>query len=377
MTSIGTSSSQPMRWRDYGLESGRGLEAFWAEHLAERPRSLLFVLGRGFDPRCRLGLEMIIAAGGVGGLDIIGIEYDEGEASPSLAYSDRVTENWARVSEAVGARGTIETRRIPFWSGARRVGPLHAADVFTASGQLTKYDDVVVNIGAMPRGIYFPLIARILYLLDHSVDAAARPTNLHVLVADDPVLDARIIEEGVDETASFLHSFEGSFSREATGPQPRVWIPLLGESRTIQFDRIYDLVKPDEICPVLPFPSKNPRRGDDIVIQYRDLLFDQHRLDPRSLMYAAEQNPFEVYRRIRKAAFHYHDTLRLIGGCKVALSALSSKLMSLGVLMVAYELKPALDIGLAHVECRGYRVDNFQSDAKLFGLWLAGECYVG
>ena len=373
--SAGTTPIPPMRWRDYFLEKGRGLIEFWSEHLGERERSVLLVLGRGFDPRSRLGLDMILAAGGVGGRDVLGLDYDEGEASPSLAYAQRVEENWTHISTAVQGRGTIELRGLPFWSGTRRVGPLHAANIFNLPEELTRYDDVVIDISAMPRGVYFPLIARILYLLDHAAAEATNRTNLHVLVADDPALDSRIVEEGIDETASFLHSFEGSFSREATGQQPRVWIPLLGESRTIQFDRIYDLVKPDEICPVLPFPSKNPRRGDDIVLEYRDLLFDQHQLDPRSLMYAAELNPFEVYRRIRKASFHYHDTLRLIGGCKVALSALSSKLMSLGVLMVAYELKPLLDIGLAHVECRGYRVDNFESVAEVFGLWLAGECY--
>ena len=373
--SAGTTPIPPMRWRDYFLEKGRGLIEFWSEHLGERERSVLLVLGRGFDPRSRLGLDMILTAGGVGSRDVLGLDYDEGEASPSLAYAQRVEENWTHISTAVQGRGTIELRGLPFWSGSRRVGPLHAANIFNLPEELTRYDDVVVDIGAMPRGVYFPLIARILYLLDHAAAEATNRTNLHVLVADDPALDSRIVEEGIDETASFLHSFEGSFSREATGQQPKVWIPLLGESRTIQFDRIYDLVKPDEICPVVPFPSKNPRRGDDIVLEYRDLLFDQHQLDPRSLMYAAEQNPFEVYRRIRKASFHYHDTLRLIGGCKVALSALSSKLMSLGVLMVAYELKPLLDIGLAHVECRGYRVDNFESVAEVFGLWLAGECY--
>ena len=48
--------------------------------------------------------------------------------------------------------------------------------------------------------------------------------------------------------------------------------------------------------------------------------------------------------------------LNLIGGCKVALSALCSKLMSLGVLLVGYELKTAnsLQIGIAHIECQGY-----------------------
>jgi hypothetical protein len=228
----------PMRWRDYVLEKGRGLIDIWSEHLGERERSLLFVLGKGFDPRSRLGLDMILAAGGAGGRDLIGLDYDEGEASPSLAYAQRVEENWTHITTAVQGRGTIELRRLPFWSGTRRVGPLHAANIFNLPQELTRYDNVVIDISAMPRGVYFPLIARILYLLDHPGAEATSRTNLHVLVADDPALDSRIVEEGIDETASFLHSFEGSFSREATGQQPRVWIPLLGESRTIQFDRV-------------------------------------------------------------------------------------------------------------------------------------------
>ncbi len=175
-----------------------------------------------------------------------------------------------------------------------------------------------------------------------------------------------------------MHPFEGEFNREASGQQPKVWIPVLGEGRTTQFDRIYDLVKPDEVCPVLPSPSRNPRRGDDIVMEYRDLLFDQLRLDPRNIIYSSEYNPFEVYRQIRKAAIQYHDVLGLIGGCKIALSALCSKLMSLGVLLVGYELKAAnsLQVGIAHIECQGYDMpDSVVPNPEPVGLWLAGECY--
>ncbi len=104
-----------------------------------------------------------------------------------------------------------------------------------------------------------------------------------------------------------------------------------------------------------PLAGAEPRRGDDIVVEYQRELFDELRLDPRGFLYASEDNPFEVYRQVRAAILHYNDVFKLLGGCKVALSALSSKLMSLGLLLVAYELKrAAYNIGVAHIECQGY-----------------------
>ena len=230
----------------------------------------------------------------------------------------------------------------------------------------------------MPRSVYFPLVARLLFFYDQLKQKNKSAPNIHVVVAEDPVLDCQIREEGVDETADFLHPFEGDFNKQATAQQPRVWIPVLGEGRITQFDRIWDRVKPDEVCPVLPSPSRNPRRGDDIIMEYRDLLFEQLRVDPRNMIYASEYNPFEVYRQIRKAASQYHEVLGLIGGCKIALSALCSKLMSLGVLLVGYEMKAAncLQIGVAHIECQGYGMpDSVVPNPQPVGLWLAGECY--
>jgi hypothetical protein len=52
--------------------------------------------------------------------------------------------------------------------------------------------------------------------------------------------------------------------------------------------------------------------------------------------------------------------------------------MSLGVLLVAYELKitDSLQIGIAHIECQGYDMpDSVVPNPELVGLWLAGECY--
>jgi hypothetical protein len=169
---------------------------------------------------------------------------------------------------------------------------------------------------------------------------------------------------------------------EATEGIPKVWIPILGEGQRNQLERIYILVNPDEICPVLPFPSLSPRRGDELLIEYRELLFDHWRIEPRNIIYSSEQNPFETYRQIQRAVLHYNQALESLGGCKAAVSAVSSKLLSLGAFLATYELKSTgISIGLAHIEAQGYEVvggdntDSMPVEGELFTLCLAGECY--
>lgn len=116
------------------------------------------------------------------------------------------------------------------------------------------------------------------------------------------------------------------------------------------------------------------------MIEYRELLFDQLRVEPRNIIYAAESNPFEVYRQLMRSILHYDRALKPLGGCKVALSAMSSKLASMGVLLAAYELgrrDPKVTVGVAHVESQGYRVESNGTapSTTLFTMWLSGECY--
>lgn len=338
-------------------------------------RDLLLIIGRGFDPRMCLGIDMLVSAGGTGRLDVTGLDLREGATSPSLSHQQLVDDNWVSLTKAVGTRGKIEIRAVEFWSAeGRRISSQSARDLFDSEDAFTAYTDVVVDISSLPRSVYFPLIARILYLLDNSPTGSQGRVNLHVLVAEDPGLDASIQEEGIDEKAEFMASFGGGFDEEAV-QTPKVWIPMLGENRGIQFDRIYDRVKPNEICPVLPSPSRDPRRVDNIVLEYHERLFDQHHLDGRAFIYAAEQNPFEVYRQLRRTLHRYDQVFDLLGGCRVAVSPLSSKLMSLGALLVAYELKErGHGIGIANIESQGYALVGNPPEAELFGMWIAGEC---
>jgi hypothetical protein len=299
-------------------------------------------------------------------------------SSGSANHRDAAEANWGIIKNAVGCRGSARSQSVQFRSNdGRRIAARSAANIFVDETALDSYSDVVVDISAMPRVVYFPLISRLIYFYDERRRISKSGPNIHVVVSEDPHLDTVIREHGVDETAAYLHPFEGPFNREARGGEPTVWIPILGEGRTTQFDRIYDLVKPDEVCPVLPSPARNPRRSDDILMEYQNLLFDQLRIEPRNIIYASESNAFDVYRQVRGTALHYDRVLGLVGGCRVALTAMCSKVMSLGILLVAYELKSShVGVGIAHIECQGYDMPEDQIvEVESVGLWIAGQCY--
>lgn len=371
------------RWYNYVLDRGDTLRHFWSSHLNESVRDVLFVLGKGFDPRLCNGLEAILDAGGSGRRDVLAVAFEEGRASPSEVHQPEALANWEQLERMLKGKGSLHSKPIKMRSDdGRSVGSRAAAGVLKDWSDIKDYSDVLIDISAMPRSVYFPLIAKALHIIDDATSQnTRRPINLHVLVSNNPSLDECIKDEGVEDTAIYVYPFAGGLEREATAMVPRIWIPLLGEGQSVQLERIHTLVVPDEICPVLPSPSLDPRRGDKLVLEYRELLLDSLRVEPRNFIYASESNPFEVYRQIGRTIVQYRGALTPLGGCKTVLSALSSKLMSVGALLVAYELREdAGGVGIAHVESRGYQMDpgvaeSVSAQSELCSLWVAGECY--
>jgi len=307
------------------------------------------------------------------------IRYDEGEGSPSRAYADLVEKNRDDLIKAMNGRGIVRIVDVPMWSDdGRRLGSRRASDAI-GPDSIERFEDVIVDISAMPRGIYYPILAKLLYLLDEATRHQGSG-NLHVLVSEQVQIDEQIQEEGIDEHASYMHGFSSSLVRESTAAVPTIWIPVLGEGKKAQLERIYDHIRPDEICPVLPSPAANPRRADNLIAEYRRLLFDSLRIEPRNFIYASERNPFEVYRQVYGTILRYNSVLEALGGCKVVVSALSSKLLSVGALLAAYEaLHNNMMVGISHVETQGYHIEGQlpKFESELFTLWVAGDCYNG
>ena len=368
------------RWDGYVLRGGDEFVPFWQSLVDSRSRDLLFIMGKGFDPRMCKSAETILSLGGKGVRHCLLIEYDEGPASPSAAHNALVQSNVRKLEQLFAGQDCLQSKEIDMWSsdGRRRVGPRRAAEAFDSLDKIGRYTDILFDISALPRSLYMAVLNKLLYLIDTSGEVQ-RP-NLHVLTEDNPALDQLIVAEGLDDNATYLHGFESGIEQEATAHWPRVWMPTLGEGKISHFERINELVKPDEIAPVLPFPCSNPRRADDLILEYREVLFDRLSVEATNLIHAPEQNPFGVYREIVSAATHYIEAMKVLDGCKVVLSVLSSKLLSVGTLLAAYDLKQAgHTVGVAHVQAEGYDMGNESTPSDLHGdlfeIWIAGEPY--
>jgi len=379
--------SSKLRWESYVLfRSSKEINTFWCEHYKNKGRKTLFILGKGFDIRMNLGLKNLIANNQIE-VNTLLVEFDEGRSSASHDYERYVDDNTSELEMLSGI--IIEKREISLWKGSgrkkRRIGDREAADnIIISYDEIKEYSDIILDISALPRGIYFSLIGKILILIDSHKLGGNELHNFFIVTSENAKIDSMTQEEVVDEDLNYTHGFGGGL--ELTSEVPIIWFPILGENKKHQLLKANQKINPREICPLLPFPSKDPRRSDQLIIEYHRLLFDELRIEGQNLMYVPEQNPFEVYRSLCHAIINYNESLKILYGCKAAISTFSSKLLSIGALLAAYEFtycneSDRIAVGLLNVDSQGYKIDEeelltaMKNESELFLTWLTGEPY--
>ncbi len=365
-----------MRWDPYVLVAGGEFDAFWKEHLGSAERDVLFVLGRGFDPRASKALERLSAFGALPRVWLLAFDNGQEDSTQRRALT---AENHRKLVEVVGVANVVE---LPVRIGR---GPANATSRSTTTvihGRVGSEmpDDVVVDISAMPRVVALTAIAKLIYALDEQRRKGGKQTNLHVVAAESVRTDLEARGSLMDEV-SYLVGFSGRLNEETTVDVPRVWFPVLGEGQRHRLERIRDSVNPDEICPVVPFPSRDPRRGDKIIDEHGEQLFEDFRVEPSNILRASEFNPFEAYRQLFLAMDRYRGSLRELGGCKAFVSPLSSKLLSVGALLACYDHRygevegDRLTVGIPYVETATYMDPDVGGDveSELYSMWIRGE----
>ncbi|MEZ5059080.1 MAG: hypothetical protein R2879_18755 [Saprospiraceae bacterium] len=299
-----------MRWKNYISLKDSSLKLFFQNEIHDND-NILYILGKGFDPRMNLGIKMIQNSNPAVNLELCLIEFNEGRESSSQIYDDFVQKNLIELGNTIFFPKT-HTRTIDLWKTVNgkksRIGDLKAAELFKDQNDFLKYSYIIIDISALPRGIYFSLIGKILSIIDKYM--GYNTPNLLILVSENAEIDSKITESGIDEDLRYLKGFGGRQVLSST-IAPIIWFPILGEKKLNHLQKAIQFISPSEICPILPFPSKNPRRSDDIFNEHFQF-FEDYQIESQNIIYVPEQDPFQAYRIIKKTIEKYHDSLSIL-----------------------------------------------------------------
>jgi hypothetical protein len=366
-----------MRWDPYSLASGAEFDVFWKRHLAQRERRLLLVIGKGFDVRA---LETARRLHGLGAdVHVWLLAFHNGQPDSALRQS-RTNGNVTGLHALFFADRIKEVDIDLGGAFQDPIASLKTYEEIRGAGDPGEYDDVIVDISAMPRMVAMTSVAVLLHRLDNPPEAD-ECVNLHVTTAESVTADLGAGQGSLRDQVSFVRGFSGELTAQTSKELPHVWFPVLGERQRDRVDRIHQKLTPDEICPVVPFPSREPRRGDEIIYEHRELLFDTLQVEPRNILLACEYNPFEAYKRVFEAMDRYRRALNELGGCKAFVSPLSSKLLSIAVLLACYDHLfgkvpgKRLKVGIPYVETATYAdpVQTSDDPFELYSMWIRGE----
>jgi hypothetical protein len=389
-----------MLWKHYVFRRGAELPALWDQLLAHRPVRLLYIAGQSFDLRAQVTMNAFVDTVRVSGhsidkSDLILVELKAYEISQEL--QGLAEKNTSDLQERFGTIGRKETSSVKtvLMSPSARDDETSASNALRIGTErvleyITDQTDIILDASSLPRIAYLSLMTGLLRKLvpDKQSPSAliANGINFQVLVAEDASLDAKIQAEDLNNDLVLIPGFSSPLHAESVQDWPLVWFPILGENRVNQLTKIMGsapIPVSAEICPVLPHPSRDPRRADRLLVEYRGPLFDSVMTPISNIMYTHEANPFETYRQIVGAMERYRKSMAIIGGCRLVVTPLGSKLICLGAGLACFEQRPEgmqenYGIAIPLAEPLRYVVSLAElraSKPELSGLLLTGDAY--
>lgn len=365
-----------LRWGDYVFAGGGESEA--AEMVGAATNAehrSAFVLGVGFDPRCLVGLKAFLEATDEANPLVVRVELPTPDASAQRLTTQLAADH---EREFLDLTSSIEVVSIsyPEVTNASSAGPTIARSL-TEPSLLSGVGHLVVDVSSLPTSLFFPILKAALSVADRGdLDADSFSGDLQVVACENPEMDRAIVPLGV-ASASYVGGFRPLEHDPAEGGGTTVWAPVVGENSEAALRAVHTLLEPDDVCPVLPFPAVNPRRADALVLEHQVALFDAFQVRSSDLLYADEQNPFDLYRALCALERDYKQALVPLQPTMIAVSSHSSKLLSLGVLLAAYERgMPILAAdGLDYEITEDFDLGSVHSANRLCCLWLTGAPY--
>lgn len=358
-------------WSDYFLTPH--FDTFWRSRLADGESSICAIIGVGFDPRSLTAIKTLAQLSPVP-IDCIALilippsELSEDYKKLELLTQENIDSLKKLENVKILAHQDISLKDEEGYLAGGRDATAH---IHNLREQIAPHRDVLVDISGLPRTIFFPLVS---FLCEEAKNKNVK--NLHVVVTEDSALDSQI-RSGEFGNPDYLYTFR---PRNVDGDSKFIWLPVLSSSESERFEKIHNQIEKDcaEICPILPFPAKDLRKTDSILMQMHSMLFDRMYVSKNNLILCDEGTPFDIYRKIINLDDYYRETLSKLpelSNITTIVSPLASKMLSLGMLLAAIER----GLAVSYAEAGSYQFDGTSlsvSDNVLpVEIWLTGEPY--
>ena len=329
----------------------------------EGSKRRLFVLAKGFDPRMCWGLRTMHE---ITDMDVALMVYSE---TPKSSSHDYASDSEVNMQEFYGLCQNVSVKeiRFPMWreEEGRKTSLVkkHIEENFKRD-YLQEYEEIIIDMSAMPRSIYTVLIK--------TVYKRRGNAKLFIIVCENSTLDDSIFPTNTFEEVTYLNGI-GTYSigSEQDANKNVVWFPMLGTGTEESIKKIADFLQPNEICPIVPFPSLDPARSDRILQKYKEVLFQRLEIEMKNIIYVSEFNPLLVYKKICMTVSYYAEALSILNRndnpkeTKFIFSMQSSKLMEIGLLFAILDLmKNKYKVGIAVIENEGYEMDKKRYEQK-------------
>lgn len=362
------------RWDINIAYKGKGVNRFLNEYYKNRDKSILYILGKGFDPRMNNGIKLYADNVNCETLDCLLVDF------PSVSesrYKELIGNNYDGLKSIIEDKGyglIEDVIKADFSKDYNKA-------LKEVCRQLNKFDcqnytDIIIDISSLPRSIYFNLIKTIYKKYPNN------EKNILVFVSENVEMDRLIQETNLSEMEP-IFGFRGNYNKSNILKGINVSIPIIGEGKTETLKKILDGFDAEDVCPVLPFPSQDLRRSENLLYEYCEVFKDRLMLEHQDFAYVDEKNPFELYTIINNIIDNYQESLKPLGGeLGFGISILASKLLSLGALFVALDDNRRGKITIFNVKANDYTINkdekafidkNTKSESHL--VWVTGDAY--
>lgn len=321
------------------VNKGDDCAAFFRDYLAPE-RKVLCIATLGFNDVC---LHFPTALAALPNVDFLFLVEERPEVSEILRRV--ATRNREALMASLGVH-TVRFESVAIVADdTANVAGRRAAQACSAALK-GGYSDILIDASAMSRGVCFPVVKQAFEMSQRCDGGQA-----HLLVAGRNKSSLKAASTSSD-APQYVHGFQGDMGTYGVRDAIKLWVPQLSENAGASLSRIHRVLEPEETCPILPFPSWDPLRGDKLLREFQLPILDDWNVNLLDVIYSHEADPTDVCESIMRIHRSRADALGAATNrpARTVLSPAGTRIGSVGMLLAALQL----DLPIMYEESIGY-----------------------